>query len=141
MGEVVKSSVDRYIANAEKKIIELEAIPRADKRAANKAALLIEGSYLQNANDPEIYHKQLVNVLHNAPLADVIKVGTHEGILATCKFLPSIAEVLEWLWSQDRWRIDIIDQSRADIEQLSAREHSLRNEPRGLKDETVQGWQ
>jgi hypothetical protein len=138
--KVALSSVQRFIAVNTREIEELESIPRANKVEATKAARLIVGSYQQKANDPNVYMSQLVASLHNAPLADVVRIGTHEGILATCKFLPSIAEVREWLELQDEWRVVGIERRKLEIEQLSYRQKFLVDDPQGLRNEAVYGW-
>jgi hypothetical protein len=81
-----------------RKVAELENSDRASRADAFSVIGLLLASYPSQEPRDDAYVQQLVSVCEGVDL-DVLKamVNPHGGVIATCRFLPSIAEVLEWL--------------------------------------------
>lgn len=97
--EIAKSTRAELIAAARTSIAAIENAPKASKRDAARACDILIGSYpQQKAHTPEVYMRQVRNMLSGVPLGVVMQlVDAKRGILSECVFLPTLAEIAKWL--------------------------------------------
>lgn len=77
-----------------------------DEEYAIKAASILVATYPNQAQEPEIYQSQLIRLFVGRPKRLVGKVADPcQGLVAKSKFLPSIAEVKEWLGDNSDERV------------------------------------
>lgn len=113
---------------------EAERPERATAEAAARVVHLLLSSFPHEAKNAEVYARQLIDVCTGVDM-DALRemVNPRTGLVSTAKFLPSVAEVIEFLHAQmnapkfaERWnRLAIEDKRRAEKDvEVSPEEHA-----------------
>lgn len=90
-------------------------------REALRAAHLIVASYQQKAQDPETYLKQVASMLTGVHAETLMRIANPNrgGIVAECRFLPSLAEIRDWLDKAEAPYFAEIQRAKNEIETLT----------------------